>query len=142
MPKNALLGLENNYTLLLKIGPVFIGPTSVLLNVVLTSVKMDLYSSKTSTLGTPRGESSGSLIPTRGKQIAQVFWAAFFGLPQRFGLIPLFGDPQSRRGGVSIRTIEKFYRRILPTLLDSIGQYAIFQQDNAPVPTTRLIQGH
>jgi len=81
------------------------------------------------------------MIPTRGKQIKQMFWAAFSGLPRRSGLIPLFGDPQSRRGGVSSRTIEELYRRVLPTLLNSIDQDAIFQQDNAPVHTAYIIQG-
>lgn len=49
------------------------------------------------------------MIPTRGKQIKQMFWSAFSALPRRSGLIPLFGDPQARRGGVSSRTIEELY---------------------------------
>jgi transposase len=35
------------------------------------------------------------MVPARGKQIKQMFWAAFCGLPRRSGLIPLFGDPES-----------------------------------------------
>ena len=66
------------------------------------------------------------MVPTRGKQIKQMFWAAFCGLPRRSGIIPLFGDPESRRGGISSRTIEELYRRVLPTLLNSINQDAIF----------------
>ena len=80
------------------------------------------------------------MVPARGKQIKQMFWAAFCGLPRRSGLIPLFGDPQSRRGGVSSRTIEELYRRVLPTLLNSIDHNAIFQQDNAPVHTAYIVQ--
>jgi hypothetical protein len=68
-----------------------------------------------------------------------MFWAAFSGLPRRSGLIPLFGDPLSRRGGVSSRTIEELYRRVLPTLLNSIDSNAIFQQDNAPVHTAYIV---
>jgi hypothetical protein len=80
------------------------------------------------------------MAPTRGKQIKQMFWAAFSSLPRRSGLIPLFGDPQSRRSGVTSRTIEELYRRVLPTLLTSIDQNAIFQQDNAPVHTAYIVQ--
>lgn len=80
------------------------------------------------------------MVPARGKQIKQMFWAAFCGLPHRSGLIPLFGDPQSCRGGVSSRTIEELYRRVLPTLLNSLDQDAIFQQDNAPVHTAYIVR--
>jgi transposase len=80
------------------------------------------------------------MVPARGKQIKQMFWAAFCGLPRRSGLIPLFGDPLSRRGGVSSRTIEELYRRVLPTLLNSINQNAIFQQDNALVHTAYIVR--
>ena len=69
-----------------------------------------------------------------------MFWAAFSGLPRRPGLIPLFGDPVSRRGGVSSRTIEELYRRVLPTLLNSINNNAIFQQDNALVHTAYIVR--
>ena len=37
-------------------------------------------------------------------------------------------------------TIEELYRRVLPTLLSSINQNAIFQQDNAPVRTAYNVQ--
>ena len=80
------------------------------------------------------------MVLTRRKQIKQMFWAAFSGLPRRLGLIPLFGDPTSRRGGVSSRTIEELYQRVLPTLLNSIDSNAIFQQDNAPVHTARIVR--
>lgn len=80
------------------------------------------------------------MVPARGKQIKQMFWATFCGLPCRSGLIPLFGDPESRRGSVSSRTIEELYRRVLPTLLNSLDHNAIFQQDNAPVHTAYIVQ--
>jgi hypothetical protein len=61
------------------------------------------------------------MVPARGKQIKQMFWAAFSGLPRRLGLIPLFGDPLSRRGGVSSRTMKSFigvsYLRYLIALI-------------------------
>jgi hypothetical protein len=80
------------------------------------------------------------MVTARGKQIKQMFWAAFSGLPRRSGLIPLFEDPQSRRGGVSSRTIEELHQRVLPTLLNSLNHNAIFQQDNAPVYTTYIVR--
>ncbi|KAJ6094481.1 hypothetical protein N7467_001994 [Penicillium canescens] len=80
------------------------------------------------------------MIPARGQQIKQMFWAAFCGLPRRSGLIPLLGDPESQRGSVSSRTIEELYRRVLPTLLNSLGHNAIFQQDNAPVHTAYIVR--
>ncbi|KAJ5644671.1 hypothetical protein N7507_010682 [Penicillium longicatenatum] len=73
------------------------------------------------------------MIPARGKQIKQI-------LPRRSSLIPLFGDPESRRGGVSSRTIDELYRRVLPTLLNILDHDAIFQQDNAPIHTAHLVQ--
>lgn len=80
------------------------------------------------------------MVPARGKQIKQMFWAAFSGQPRRSGLIPLDGDTESLRGGVSSRTIEALYRRVLPTLLNSYNQNAIFQQDNAPVHTAYIVR--
>lgn len=80
------------------------------------------------------------MVPAPGMQIKQMFQAAFCGSPRRSGLIPLFGDPQSRCGGVLSRTIEELYRRILPTLLDGVDQDAIFQQDNAPVYTAYIVR--
>ncbi|CRL31137.1 Transposase, Tc1-like [Penicillium camemberti] len=80
------------------------------------------------------------MLPSRGKQVKQMFWAAFCDQPRRSGLIPLDGDPESARGGVSSRTINELHRRVLPTLIHNV-QYAIFQQDNAPVHTAHLVQG-
>ncbi|KAJ5493973.1 hypothetical protein N7463_010060 [Penicillium fimorum] len=34
-------------------------------------------------------------LPHRGKQVRQMFWAAFSGAIRRTGLIPLFGDPNA-----------------------------------------------
>jgi transposase len=79
------------------------------------------------------------MVPARGNQIKQIFWAAFCGQPRRSGLIPLDSDPESPRGGVSSRTINALYRRVLPTLLSSV-QNAIFQHNNAPVHTAYLVR--
>ncbi|KAJ5887365.1 hypothetical protein N7495_007406 [Penicillium taxi] len=78
-------------------------------------------------------------IPARGKQVKQMFWGAFSGSLRRTPLVALDGDPESAKGGVSARVIDAVYRRYLPTLMNGI-EGAIFQQDNAPVHTARLIQ--
>ncbi|KAJ5471864.1 hypothetical protein N7539_008704 [Penicillium diatomitis] len=59
------------------------------------------------------------------------------GLPHR-GLIPLFGDPISERGGVNRFVIEELYRRVLPTLLST--EDGIFMHDNAPTHTARVVR--
>lgn len=78
------------------------------------------------------------MVPSRGKQVKRMFWAAFCGQPRRSGLIPLDGDPEAPRCGVSSRTIDELYRRVLPTLVHNV-HYAIFQHDNAPVHTAYLV---
>lgn len=77
-------------------------------------------------------------LPYRGKQVKQMFWAAFSLSTRRTGLIPLFGDPNSERGGVTSIVIEELYRRILPTLLQY--QDSIFQHDNAPTHTAFIVR--
>lgn len=77
-------------------------------------------------------------LPQRGKQVKQMFWAAFSGAERRTGLIPLFGDPNSQRGGVNRFVIEELYRRILPTLM--VNQDGIFQHDNAPTHTAHVVR--
>jgi hypothetical protein len=79
------------------------------------------------------------MVPTPGKQVKQMLWAAFCGQPYRSGLIPLNGYPESPRGGVSSRIIDALYRRVLLTLLSSVDN-AIFQQDNALVNTAYLVR--
>jgi hypothetical protein len=79
-------------------------------------------------------------LPYKGKQIKQMFWAAFSGAERRSGLIPLFGDPESQRGGVNRFVIRDLYTRILPILLANEGN--IFQQDNAPTHTAFLSERH
>lgn len=73
------------------------------------------------------------------KGIKQMFWAAFAGCGRRTGLIPLFGDPESPRGGINRFIILELYQRVLPTLLNGVED-AIFQQDNAPVHTAYIIR--
>ncbi|KAJ5660135.1 hypothetical protein N7507_006586 [Penicillium longicatenatum] len=62
----------------------------------------------------------------------RMFWAAFSGGGRRTGLIPLFGDENSPRGGITRWVILKLYQRVLPTLIYGVNG-AIFQQDNALV---------
>lgn len=71
-----------------------------------------------------------------GKGIKQMFWAAF-GERMRTGLVPLDGDPGSRRGGVTGDIINILYQSFLPDLLQP-GD--IFMHDNAPVHTTGAVQ--
>ena len=54
-----------------------------------------------------------------------MFWAAFSGAERRSGLILLFGDPESQRGGVNRFVIRDLYTRILLILLANEG--SIFQ---------------
>lgn len=56
-------------------------------------------------------------LPTKGKQVKQMFLAAFSGSTRRTGLIQLFGDPSRGRGGVDSVVIRDLYTRVLPTLL-------------------------
>lgn len=76
--------------------------------------------------------------PTKGTQIKQMFWAAFSGTLRRTGLIPLFGDPNSERGGVNRFVIAELYRRVLPTLI--ANRDGIFQHDNAPTHTAYIVR--
>ena len=77
-------------------------------------------------------------LPHRGKQVKQMFWAAFSGAERRTGLIPLFGDARSERGGVNRFVIEELYRRILPILM--VNEDGIFQHDNAPTHTAHVVR--
>ena len=77
-------------------------------------------------------------LPHKGKQVKQMFWAAFSGAQRRSGLIPLFGDPESERGGINRFVIRDLYTRILPVLLANEG--SIFQHDNAPTHTAYVVR--
>ena len=65
-----------------------------------------------------------------------MFWAAF-GQNIRTGLVPLDGDPESARGGVTARVIVELYRAYLPTILQP-GD--IFMQDGASIHTARIVK--
>ena len=75
---------------------------------------------------------------SKGKQIKQMFWACFAGSPRKTGLIPLYGDPNADKKGITKEVIYDLYQRILPTLL--ANEDAIFQHDNAPTHTARIVQ--
>ena len=77
-------------------------------------------------------------LPQRGKQVKLMFWAAFSGTTRRIGLVPLFRDPESERGGVNSIVIRDLYLRILPTLISYEG--SIFQHDNAPTHTAHVVR--
>lgn len=65
-----------------------------------------------------------------------MFWAAF-GYNKRTNLVPLFGDPDSARGGVTSRQILSCLQEYLPTILKPSN---IFMQDNASTHTARIVQ--
>lgn len=75
---------------------------------------------------------------SKGKQSKQMFWACFSGAPRKTGLIPLYGDPNAQRKGITKEVIYTLYRGILPTLL--ANEDAIFQHDNAPTHTAYIVQ--
>ena len=64
-----------------------------------------------------------------GKAVKQMFWAGFSGNGERTQLIPLFGAPESARGGVNGRIIRENYQLYLPNF---VGPGDIFMHDNAP----------
>jgi len=65
-----------------------------------------------------------------------MFWAAF-GASIRIGSIPLDGDPDAQRGGVTARIISILYRSFLPDLLQP-GD--IFMHDNALVSIAGIVR--
>lgn len=71
-----------------------------------------------------------------GKAVKQMLWAAF-GEDVRTGLVPLDGDPEAPRGGVTSRVIRDLYQAFLP---EFIGPNDIFMQDNAPVHTAYIVK--
>lgn len=71
-----------------------------------------------------------------GKGIKQMFWAAF-GEQMRTGLVPLNGDLESKRGGVTGAIINILYQSFLPDLLQP-GD--VFMHNNAPVHTAGAVQ--
>jgi hypothetical protein len=72
-----------------------------------------------------------------GKSVKKMFWAGF-GYDIRTELVPLDGDPNSSRGGVTAKVIYDLYQDQLPGFIQA-GD--IFMQDNAAVHTARIIYG-
>ncbi|KAJ5783167.1 hypothetical protein N7457_004941 [Penicillium paradoxum] len=77
-------------------------------------------------------------LPYKGRQVKQMFWAAFSGAQRRSGLILLLGGPEPERGGVNRFVIRDLYTRNLPILLANEG--SIFQHDNAPTHTAYVVR--
>jgi hypothetical protein len=65
-----------------------------------------------------------------------MFWATF-GYGIRATLVPMDGDPESTRGGVTDRVYKEVLDRHLPPVL-RFG--AIFMHDNAPIHTAHIIR--
>lgn len=74
-----------------------------------------------------------------GKQLRQMFWASFSGDPRRTALIPLFGHPDSPRGGVNSIRILETYQQWLPTLIYDRSE-AIFMQDGSRTHTAHRVR--
>lgn len=66
----------------------------------------------------------------------EIFWAAF-GQNERTGLVPLDGDPDSTRGGVTSLVFVQLYRAFLPMIVQP-GD--IFIQDRASVHTAHIVR--
>jgi len=71
-----------------------------------------------------------------GKSVKKMFWAAF-GQDIRTGLVPLDGDPEAARGGVTGWVITEVYRAFLPTILVPGDT---FMHDGASVHTARIVK--
>jgi hypothetical protein len=65
-----------------------------------------------------------------------MFWVAF-GQDIRTGLVPLDGDPEAKRGGVTGWVIRELYQVCLPIILQP-GD--IFMHDGASVHTARTVK--
>lgn len=65
-----------------------------------------------------------------------MFWAGI-----RYGvmseLVPCYGDPDAKRGGVTAKVYKEILEEHLPTIMDPD---TIFMQDNASIHTARLIR--
>lgn len=65
-----------------------------------------------------------------------MFWAAF-GFNRKTGLLPLEGDPESARGGVTSWVIYNVYENFFPAILEESN---IFMHDGASVHRAYIIQ--
>lgn len=70
------------------------------------------------------------------KGVKKMLWACFC-YSGRTGLIPLDGDPESRRGGVTSWAIRALYDAFLP---EFVGQEGILIHNNARVHTAKIIR--
>lgn len=66
----------------------------------------------------------GDIQPVRcsGKGVKKMLWAAF-GHNRRTGLVPLDGDPQAARGGVTSWVIRGLYESFLPDIMVEGGEF-------------------
>lgn len=71
--------------------------------------------------------------PTR---YGQMFWGAF-SYYNRLSLVPLLGDPESKRGGVTVRRILEYYKE---NLLIIISPGSIFQEDNVLIYRAYIVR--
>jgi transposase len=67
-----------------------------------------------------------------------MFWGAI-GYGIKGPLVPLDGDPDSKRHGVTARVYKGLLQEYLPTILEP---EMIFMHDNAPIHTARIIRDY
>jgi hypothetical protein len=62
------------------------------------------------------------LVRSTGKGVRKMLWAAF-GSNRRTGLVPVDGDPEAPRGGVTSWVIREVYRAFLPDIIVKGGEF-------------------
>jgi transposase len=70
-----------------------------------------------------------------GKGVKKMLWASFC-YKDRTGLVPLDGDEESKRKGITGRVIRALYEAFLP---DFVTRDGIFMHDNARVHTAKIV---
>ncbi len=74
-----------------------------------------------------------------GKQLRQIFWACFHSDTRRTGLISMYGDPTSLRGGVNSTVVRSTYLTYLLAILSNRSD-TIFMHDNASTHTAYIVR--
>ena len=74
-------------------------------------------------------------------KVSQMMWGYFIGGIQG-SLIPIYGDPDAARGGVTAKSYIKVLEEGLPAFLDELGERKdfLFMQDNAPIHGAHIVR--
>ena len=70
-----------------------------------------------------------------------MMWGCFIGGIQG-SLIPIYGDPEAARGGVTAKSYIKVLEEGLPVFLDELGERKnfLFMQDNVPIHGAYIVR--